>query len=275
MEGENFIQKHYSEVALAGADSTAAKTIALKAGYKIEELKLIPVEASLGLGCGNSVGAAQPQEGEILLDLGCGAGMDLFLASKLLGPTGKAIGVDFTEEMVVRGRQLAEKYQATNVEFVHSPIENMPFEDNTFDVIISNCVLNLVEDKQAAFREIGRVLKKGGRFVISDILLKKEMPEDLQNDKLSISACIGRAASYEVYKKSLELVGLTDVEITDLKKDLNTLYSNTDSKQDAQICGACTVPCCGTGAPNKEDSVLMKYDLNEFGASCIVKARKE
>ena len=132
----------------------------------------------MGLGCGNSVSFARPhlKPGVKLLDLGCGAGMDLYLASPLVGDEGRACGVDLSKDMLSKGRELAKNYGYKNIEFYHSGIDKMPFDDNTFDVIISNCVINLVPDKIAAFQEIYRVLKKGGHFIVSDIVLKQDLP---------------------------------------------------------------------------------------------------
>ena len=188
-----------------------------------------------------------------------------------LGEKGKAVGVDFSEEMIKRGNDIAKKYDRKNVEFVHSPIEKMPFGENTFDVIISNCVLNLVPNKLDAFREIFRVLKPSGRFVVSDILLRKPLPEELEKGLVSIVGCIGRAVGLDTYKKNLEEAGFSDVSAVDSNKDLNTLYN--EAGEDTQGCGTCTVPCCGK--KSEPVNVLKKYDLNEYTGSYIVKAIKK
>jgi len=183
------VKTHYTNIAKEKNDIEMAHQIAKKCGYTDNDLKNIPDEACLGLGCGNSVVAANPKEGEWVLDLGCGAGMDLFLAGSRVGPSGRAIGVDFSTEMVKKGMAVAKKYGKTNVEFHYSPIDSMPFSDEIFDISISNCVLNLVPDKLKAFGEIYRVLKKTGRFVVSDILVKKELPEEIRKDVAAIVGC--------------------------------------------------------------------------------------
>jgi len=266
------VYQHYSQVASKGVREATALQTAIKAGYTEEELASIPKEASLGLGCGNSVAAAELKEGEMLLDLGCGAGMDLFLAGFKLGEKGKAVGVDFSEEMIKRGNDIAKKYNRDNVEFVLSPIEKMPFADNTFDVVISNCVLNLVPNKLDAFKEIFRVLKPSGRFVVSDIILRKPLPEELEKDIASIVGCVGRAVLLETYKKNLEEAGFSDVSSTDSNKDLNTLYN--EASEDTQLCGT-SVSCCGKKQTQQQPvTALQKYDLNEYTGSYIVKAIK-
>lgn len=285
MEKEDIVKKHYSEVASQETDLEVAHKIALKSGYTKEELDLIPPEASLGLGCGNSVASSGVKTGEFVLDLGCGAGMDLFLSGAKVGPTGKAVGVDFSAEMVKKGTDLAKKYKRENVEFHHCPIDSMPFPKETFDVAISNCVLNLVPDKDKAFAEVFRVLKKdGGRFVVSDILLKKEPPAELKTDIAAVVGGIGRAIEAEVYKKKLEAVGFTDVTIVDKKRDLMSLYYKPGCTSKApccesskpSCCAPSTMSCCGTSGMAKCDtSLLDKYDLNEYAMSCIVTARKK
>jgi len=152
----------------------------------------------------------------------------------------------------------------------------MPFAENTFDVVISNCVLNLVPNKLEAFKEIFRVLKPSGRFVVSDIILRKPLPEELEKDVVSIVGCIGRAVGLDIYKKNLEEAGFCDVSANDSNKDLNTLYN--EAGEETQLCGACTVSCCGGGKKDpqeKQGNVLQKYDLNEYTGSFIVKAIKK
>ena len=266
----DIVKNHYTSIAISKGDLEMAHQIALKCGYSAEDLTKIPSEACLGLGCGNSVIAAELKEGEKVLDLGCGAGMDLFLSGTKVGLKGKAVGVDFSEEMVKRGNEIAKKYHRENVSFVHSPIDKMPFENETFDVAISNCVLNLVPDKIKAFAEVYRVLKNGsGRFVVSDIVIKKTLPEDLRKDAAAIVGCVGRAVDADTYKKNLELAGFKNVTMTNMNKDLNTLYTKPGFKKEGPSC------CCGTGnGPKVDTKVLQKYDLNEYAMSCIVKAAK-
>eukprot|EP00829_Urostomides_striatus_P001978 TRINITY_DN1213_c0_g1_i3.p1 TRINITY_DN1213_c0_g1~~TRINITY_DN1213_c0_g1_i3.p1 ORF type:complete len:338 (+),score=37.21 TRINITY_DN1213_c0_g1_i3:64-1077(+) len=142
------VKKHYSTIAVKGTNELYAHSVAKTAGYTEEDLAQIPPEASLGLGCGNSVAEANLKQGDFVLDLGCGAGMDLFLSGTKVGPNGKAVGVDYSEDMVKRGKEVAKKYNRNNVEFHFCPIDAMTFPSNSFDVVISNCVLNLVPEKK-------------------------------------------------------------------------------------------------------------------------------
>ena len=162
------------------------------------------------------------------MDIGWCAGMDLFLAGAKVAPEGKAVGIDFSEDMVARGNEIAKKYQRKNVEFYYSQVEEMPFLENTFDVVISNCVLNLVPDKIAAFSEIHRVTKKGiGRFVVSDTVLKKPLPKDLANDIAAIVRCNGRAVTVDKYRVNLATAGFKTVEIIANKIDMMRLHTET------------------------------------------------
>ena len=259
------VNEHYSKVAVTESDPELRRHVALEAGYTEEDLALIPPEASLGLGCGNSVHAAALQPGEKVVDIGCGAGMDVFLAGGRVGPTGLAVGVDFSVEMIKKGTELAKKYAKTNVEFYNCSADAMPFPSNTFNVIISNCVLNLVPDKQKAFQEIYRVLKPGGRFVVSDIVLKKPLPPDLASDLGAIVGCVGRAVEAESYKTSLEGVGFKNVSVEDKKKDLESMF--TKYERTVNICACCT-SCCPAA------TALSKYKINEYAMSCTVTAYK-
>jgi len=150
--------------------------------YAEEDLLLAPGEANLGLGCGNPIGMAGLKEGETVLDLGSGAGFDAFLAAKKVGKAGKVIGVDMTPEMVEKAKENAERLNFTNVEFRLGEIERLPVQDNSVDVVISNCVINLSPDKPSVFREMYRVLKPGGRVSISDILRSGEMPQEIRDN---------------------------------------------------------------------------------------------
>ena len=162
--------------------STADSSVAEAVGYSLEELASVPEEANRGLGCGNPVRTAELKEGEVVLDLGCGAGLDCFLAATKVGRRGRAVGVDMTPEMLAEARSIAKKHRIRNVEFRLGEIENLPAADNFADVCISNCVINLSPDKARVYREIFRILKPGGRISICDIIIKKSLPDDIKND---------------------------------------------------------------------------------------------
>lgn len=183
-------------------------------GYSEEELKAIPDEANLALSCGNPTALASLKEGEVVLDLGSGAGFDCFLAATNVGPNGKVIGVDMTPEMIEKARDNAKKNGVENVEFRLGEIENLPVGDKSVDVVISNCVINLSAEKLRVFQEIYRVLKSGGRVAISDIALKKELPQKIQESIEAYVGCVGGAILVDEYKKIVEASGLKEVKIT-------------------------------------------------------------
>ena len=184
-------------------------------GYTDEELKSVPDESNLALGCGNPTALAQLQEGEVVLDLGSGAGFDCFLAANRVGPKGKVIGVDMTPEMIEKARENAKNNGIENVEFRPGEIENLPVEDNSVDVVISNCVINLSADKASVFQEIYRVLKPGGRVAISDIALLKELPQKIRENAEAYVSCLAGAILVDEYKKLVESSGLKEVKITE------------------------------------------------------------
>jgi len=184
-------------------------------GYQDADLADVPDEANLGLGCGNPTALAALQPGEVVVDLGSGAGIDSFIAVKKVGPEGRVIGVDMTPEMLARARENAVKAgHAKNVEFREGIIEALPVVSNSVDVIISNCVINLSPDKPAAFREAFRVLKPGGRMSVSDIVLSEPLPADVSNNVAAIAACIGGADAEKDYVGAIEAAGFVDLEIT-------------------------------------------------------------
>lgn len=161
---------------------TSADVMSSSVGYTPEELASVPAEANLGLGCGNPLRAANLIPGEIVIDLGCGAGLDCFLAALQLGRRGRAVGVDMTPEMLSKARKIAQENKIRNVEFRLGEIENLPAADNFADVCISNCVINMSPNKNRVYREIFRVLKPGGRISICDIVVMKNLPDELKND---------------------------------------------------------------------------------------------
>jgi arsenite methyltransferase len=189
--------------------------ISKKIGYTDEELQAAPSGSNLGLGCGNPTALVSIKMGETVLDLGSGAGFDCFLAASKVGPKGRVIGVDMTEEMVARARDNASKGGYKNVEFRLGEIENLPVENNTVDLIISNCVINLVPDKESAFKEAFRVLKPGGRLMVSDIVLLKKLPDFVKNSIAAYVGCVSGAATKDRYLKAIESAGFIDVTVID------------------------------------------------------------
>jgi SAM-dependent methyltransferase len=182
--------------------------------YTEKDIKEVPVGSNLGLGCGNPIAYTSLKEGETVLDLGSGAGFDCFLAANKVGVKGKVIGVDMTPEMLEKARENALKGNYENIEFRLGEIENLPVGDNSVDVVISNCVINLSADKQRVFREVYRVLKPGGRIAISDIALLKSLPKRIQESIEAYVGCVGGAVIIDKYKRIAEASGLKDVRIT-------------------------------------------------------------
>jgi arsenite methyltransferase len=191
-------------------DSTEAN---IRMGYSTEELLNAPAESTMGLGCGNPLSIAELKEGETVLDLGSGGGIDCFLASRKVGAQGQVIGVDMTPDMISLSRKNAIKHQIPNVEFRLGEIEHLPVADNTIDVIISNCVLNLSFDKEQVFQEAYRVLKPGGRIAISDILATKALPNEIKEDLTMISSCIGGAELLENVSNMLSKSGFRNIQL--------------------------------------------------------------
>lgn len=204
-EIKKIVKKHYRTIADnkssccgCGTSDLTSEQISKSIGYSSEELKTVP-EANLGLGCGNPTAFSEIREGDVILDLGSGAGFDCFLAAKKVGKSGKVIGVDMTEEMINKSREIAKKYRFDNVEFRLGDIDNLPVDDNSVDVIISNCVINLAPDKLKVFKESYRVLKNEGKMYVSDIVLLEELTEEQRNDNELIAGCVGGALLKDEY----------------------------------------------------------------------------
>jgi SAM-dependent methyltransferase len=187
--------------------------VAQRLGYDDAELREAPDAANLGLGCGAPVGHLDLREGETVLDLGSGGGLDALLAAPLVGARGRVIGVDMTEEMIERATANAARAGAENVEFRHGRLEALPVEDASIDAVTSNCVINLVPDKTAVFREVARVLRPGGRLVISDIVLDGPLPDRVANDLLAYVGCVAGARQRDDYFALVESAGFTELEV--------------------------------------------------------------
>lgn len=192
----------------AGTDNLS-KTI----GYSDKQLNDVPEGANLGLGCGNPLAIASIKIGDVVLDLGSGAGFDAFLASRKVGDTGKVIGVDMTDEMIEKARENAKKGNYFNVEFRKGDIENLPVKNGSIDFIISNCVINLSPDKKKVFKEAYRVLKPGGRIMISDVVLAKELPKKLKENEGLLTGCVSGAIIKQDYLNLLTNAGFSDIKI--------------------------------------------------------------
>jgi SAM-dependent methyltransferase len=211
------VQEKYGAIARGeqsgcGCATVGKDQVAIGLGYSQEDLALAG-EGNLGLGCGNPLALAEIRPGMTMLDLGSGAGFDAFLAWREVGPTGKVIGVDMTDDMLARARANAEKLGATNVEFRKGHIEALPVEDNSVDFIISNCVINLSPDKPAVFREMNRVLRPGGRFAVGDIVLLSDLPERIKSDVSAYVGCVSGASYMHDYVRMLLEAGFEDLSV--------------------------------------------------------------
>lgn len=201
-----------------GAAPLEADRVSSCLGYSLKELESVPAGANLGLGCGNPQAIADLQPGETVLDLGSGAGFDCFLAARGVGSTGRVIGVDMTPEMLARAQENAAKAAMGNVEFRLGEIEKLPVADESVDVIISNCVINLSPDKPAVYREAYRVLRPGGRLAVSDVVATAELPEEWRNDMRLLSDCISGAADVDSLTQMLREAGFVDIDIRPLEE---------------------------------------------------------
>jgi len=215
----NAVREHYGKVAEADAPGCApgccgaGAAASLRLGYSEQDLAGVPEGADLGLGCGNPQAIADLQPGQTVIDLGSGAGFDCFLAARRVGPAGKVIGIDMTPAMVTKARNNARKAGIQGVEFRLGEIEYLPVADATADVILSNCVINLVPDKKAAFREAWRALKPGGRLAISDVVAVAPLPGVLQEKVAALTGCISGASPVDELRGALSEAGFTDVRI--------------------------------------------------------------
>ncbi|MBU0975483.1 MAG: arsenite methyltransferase [Patescibacteria group bacterium] len=225
---KQIVRDHYREIATKSTgcsccnnsdDAIANDQIAKSIGYSDEEIKSVAV-ANLGLGCGNPTAMGNIKEGDIVLDLGSGAGFDCFLAAKKVGMSGRVIGVDMTQEMIAKANQNSRTLKYDNVEFRLGDIENLPVESNSIDIVISNCVINLAPDKSKVFAEAFRVLKKGGRMYVSDIVLLGDLTKEQREDSQLIASCVGGAILKEDYLRIVEIAGFR-VKILSEDKDIS------------------------------------------------------
>ena len=244
----------------------------------------------MGLSCGNPTATANLRMGEVVVDLGSGGGLDVLLAARKVGPTGKAIGIDMTQEMIDLAHKNAEKSGLSNIEYHLSTIDKLPLADISVDCVISNCVINLAPDKPAVFREIVRVLKPGGRLAVSDIALNRDLPPEIGNDLMAYVGCIAGAILIEDYRRMLVEAGFAHVEIIATGSDLNA-YAKVENQ--AACCpplpvvaglpiaeAGCCSPSVATHHSLSADfherltELLRRYNVNDYAASVRVFAVK-
>ena len=276
------VRKKYGEVAESGLSTAhdGVRAVAEAFGYTEGDLASIPAEANMGLSCGNPTAFASLRPGEVVVDLGCGGGIDVLLAAKKVGPTGKAIGIDMTPAMLELARRNAAQSGVTNAESHQATIDSLPLADATVDCVISNCVINLAPDKRAVFREIARVLKPGGRLAVSDIALKLPLPAEIGASLMAYIGCIAGAISLEEYRAGLAAAGFEAVEIVESGSDLNA-YAKVENQSGccSPSMGAGGLPvvsdCCSTPDLHSELAELLKrYNVNDYAASVKVYAVK-
>lgn len=218
-ETREAVREHYGQVAKTdgacgcGAGCCGGSTASTKLGYDAADLAELPRGTDMGLGCGTPLAFAALREGEVVLDLGSGGGIDAFLAGRQVGPTGKVIGVDMTPEMLAKARDNAARVSASNVQFRLGEIESLPVGDRSVDVVVSNCVINLSPEKTAVFREAFRVLRPGGRLAISDIVASAPVPKHIKDDPAALSGCIAGAPAIDELRSNLEAAGFAGIHI--------------------------------------------------------------
>ncbi|KAI4193780.1 MAG: hypothetical protein LQ350_008144 [Teloschistes chrysophthalmus] len=269
------VQKSYGIAATTSA-RVYGSTVAKAFGYSEDELANTPQDANLGLSCGNPFAIANLQEGETVIDLGSGAGFDVFLAAKKVGVTGKVWGVDMNKDMLAKANRNKEITKADNVSFNESPITQISLPDATAHCIISNCVINLVPEteKQLVFNEMYRLLKPGGRVAISDILVKRPLPEELKNNVALYVGCISGASLVQDYEKYLKDAGFSDTLIVDTKNDLNVYKTANPELGRTGCCVGPSESGCGSKKPKAEptkdarkhplDNSSESLDFNEW-----------
>jgi SAM-dependent methyltransferase len=285
---EQVVQSKYGSVALSGlsGEHAGVRAVAEAFGYSPEELASIPATANMGLSCGNPTATANLRPGEVVVDLGCGGGLDVFLAATKVGPTGKAIGIDMTPQMLELARRNAHQANQgqgfANVEFHQAMIDKLPLADGSVDCVISNCVINLAPDKPAVFREIARVLKPGGRLAVSDIALKRPLPPEIGQDVMAYVGCIAGAILIEDYRRQLRDAGFAAVQVIDTGTDLNA-YAKVENQAGCCVPTSTSLPvqtgCCSSqpaedGLHARLLDLLQRYQVNDYAASVRVYAVK-
>jgi len=243
---KKIVKEGYAKIAKQGtsccsssaccSSSSNSRDISKTVGYSDDEMNAVPEGANLGLGCGNPVAIASLKEGDVVLDLGSGAGFDAFLAARKVGKTGHVIGVDMTPEMLDKARANAKKGGFDNVEFRSGEIEKLPVEDSEIDVIISNCVINLSPDKETVFKEAFRVLKSGGRLMVSDLVLAKDLPKQIKESVEAYVGCLAGAIKKDDYLGFIKRAGFQDIKvISEASYPVDAMFDNLEAAQNAIV----------------------------------------
>jgi ubiquinone/menaquinone biosynthesis C-methylase UbiE len=291
------VRSKYAAVAGSSlsSDHAGVHAVAEAFGYTPEELASIPAEANMGLSCGNPTAFAKLRPGEVVVDLGCGGGLDVLLAAPKVGPAGKAIGIDMTPQMIERARVNAMRMGATNAEFHLATIDRLPLPSDSVDCIVSNCVINLAPDKGAVIREMYRVLKPGGRVAVSDIALKQPLPQALAESVAAYVGCIAGAITLDEYERLLHAAGFSAVQVVDTRKDLNA-YAKVENQSGCCSPAMGEAACCGPDAKSLDVThdvqassgccgaspavhgglaeLIARYDVNDYAASVQIYAVK-
>lgn len=271
-EVKGAVHDKYASIATKRSNNSSNGELALAQafGYSDGELDSIPEEANLGVSCGNPTAMASLRPGEVVVDLGSGGGLDVFLAAQKVGRTGRSIGIDMTPEMIDLANRNLSRTELDNVEFHLAEIEAIPLESASVDCVISNCVLNLVPDKEKAFSEIIRILKPGGRLAVSDIALHKLPPVTREKRFRALTGCIAGAILMSTYREMLERAGFSSVEIVDTRCDLNA-YRELRAA-DVDTASLASSGACGDSTDGISEDA--DFDVNEFAASVRVLALK-
>ena len=233
MVSEGYARVARKASSCCGSPAPGADEAARKIGYQEQQLAAVPEGANLGVGCGNPTAIDSLRPGEVVIDLGSGAGMDSFLAARQVGETGRVIGIDMTDAMLERARENARKAGFDNVEFRKGIIEQLPVEDESADVVLSNCVINLSPEKRRVFAEVYRVLKPGGRMMVSDVVLEQALPEKVLNSVEAYLGCVAGASLREEYLETIRRAGFSEVRV-----EREACFGDAIDLDDPRIAGA-------------------------------------
>ncbi|KAF1978942.1 putative ubiE/COQ5 methyltransferase [Bimuria novae-zelandiae CBS 107.79] len=270
------VRDRYTTTALTSSSPNYTITAALAFGYSAADLSSIPADSNLGVSCGNPLALANLAAGETVVDLGCGAGFDCFLAARKVGVSGHVIGVDMNEDMLLKARTNAVRSGITNTTFLHSLITSLPLESASAHVVISNCVINLVPaaEKPLVFKEIFRILRPGGRLAVSDILTRKELPAMMKRDVALYVGCVAGASRREEYEGWMREAGFEEVVVVDAGVDLNVYTRAEDGGEGKEREGCCGAEKPAAGVVEGMKTSWRDVDLNEWAGSFKIFAVK-